>query len=72
MCFTIIVSHGVCYIVVFQEQLAPNVMQMVRAFNRLALLTTTEVLSRETPQLRAKVITAYLLVSPSLALLHSQ
>lgn len=71
MCFTIIVTHRVCYIV-FQEQLAPNVMQMVRAFNRLALLTTTEVLSRETPQLRAKVITAYLQVSPSLALLHSQ
>ena len=47
---------------VFQEQLAPNVMHMVRSFNRLALLTATEVLSKETPQLRAKVLTAYIQV----------
>ena len=52
---------------VFQEQLAPNVMHMVRSFNRLALLTATEVLSKETPQLRAKVLTAYIQVSERVA-----
>ncbi len=36
---------------------------MVRAFNQLALLVPTEILAETTPQARAKVITAYIIVS---------
>lgn len=45
-----------------KEQLAPNIMVMVRSFNRVALLVPTEILEEETPQARAKVISAYIKV----------
>ena len=46
----------------FQEKLAPNVLAMVQSFNQLALLVPTEILSEETHQQRAKVISAYIQV----------
>ena len=45
-----------------KAQLAPNVMAMVNAFNSLAYLVSTEVLTEETPQERAKVISAFIKV----------
>ncbi len=37
-------------------------MAMVKSFNRVALLVPTEILEGETPQSRAKVISAYIKV----------
>ena len=46
-----------------QEKLAPNVLAMVRAFNTLAQLVTTEVLAEESQQSRAEVIATHIKVS---------
>ena len=46
-----------------QHELAPNVMAMVEAFNRVALLVPTEILQKTTPQARAKVISVFIQVS---------
>ena len=43
--------------------MSPNVLAMVRAFNQLALLVTTEILAESSPQARAKVIGAFINVS---------
>jgi len=45
-----------------QETRAPNILTMVQAFNRLALLVPTEILEEKTPTARAKVIAAYIQV----------
>ena len=47
---------------VVQDDIAPNVMAMVKSFNRLALLVPTEILEETTPQGRAKVISKYIKV----------
>ena len=47
---------------IHQERLAPNVLAMVQSFNQLALLVPTEILSEDTHQQRAKVISAYIQV----------
>jgi hypothetical protein len=49
-----------------KEQSAPNIMQLIQSFNRLALLTSTEVLAEETPQARAKVISAFIQIADKL------
>jgi son of sevenless-like protein len=46
-----------------KEKLAPNVLAMVQSFNQLALLVPTEILSEETHQQRAKVISAYIQIA---------
>ena len=45
-----------------KHELAPNVMAMVGAFNRVALLVPTEILQETTPQARAKVISVFIQV----------
>ena len=45
-----------------KEELAPNVLAMVHAFNSLAQLVPTEVLVEEKVQQRAKVVSAYIKV----------
>ena len=49
-------------LVLLQETRAPNVMKMVKEFNRLALLVPTEILEEKTPSGRAKVIACYIQV----------
>ena len=66
-------KHGRCSFDVFvqahstrvscvQDEIAPNVMAMVKSFNRLALLVPTEILEETTPLGRAKVISKYIKV----------
>lgn len=50
------------YGMILQGDIAPNVMAMVKSFNRLALLVPTEILEETTPQDRAKVISKYIKV----------
>ena len=50
------------YCLLLQDTRAPNVMQMVQEFNRLALLVPTEVLDEKTASARAKVIACYIQV----------
>ena len=45
-----------------KNEMAPNVLAMVDAFNRLAEVVPTEVLEEENVQQRARVITAYIKV----------
>eukprot|EP00117_Sycon_ciliatum_P013490 scpid57629/ scgid2180/ Ras guanine nucleotide exchange factor E; RasGEF domain-containing protein E len=45
-----------CLWMCVQEELAPNIVSMVNAFNRVALAVATEILSQPTPQVRAQVI----------------
>lgn len=51
-----------------KETLAPNIMAMVRSFNRVALLVPTEILAEETPQARGKVISTFIKVRGEVAL----
>ena len=53
------------YCFLLQETRAPNVMKMVKDFNRLALLVPTEILEEKTASARAKVITCYIQVKSS-------
>lgn len=46
-----------------KETRAPNVMKMVKEFNRLALLVPTEILEEKTPSGRAKVIACYIQIA---------
>ncbi|XP_065910827.1 uncharacterized protein [Dysidea avara] len=46
-----------------KETRAPNVLTMVQAFNRLALLVPTEILEERTPTARAKVMAAYIQIA---------
>ena len=41
---------------ILQEERAPNIVNMVNAFNRIALAVTTDILAQSTPQGRAAVI----------------
>ena len=45
-----------------QETRAPNVRSMVKEFNRLSALVSTEILDKKTPSGRAKVIACYIQV----------
>eukprot|EP00731_Ephydatia_muelleri_P006960 Em0003g1208a len=46
-----------------QNERSPNIMAMVQAFNRLALLIPTEILGETTPQGRANVISKYIKIA---------
>lgn len=46
-----------------KNDIAPNVMAMVRSFNRIALLVPTEILEEAMPQGRAKVISKYIKIA---------
>lgn len=54
-----------------KEILSPNIMTMVRSFNRVALLVPTEILDELTPAARAKVISTYIKVSVCVYMLKS-
>ena len=45
--------------------MAPNIMAMVRSFNRIALLVPTEILAEETAHGRGKVISTFIKVCRS-------
>ena len=51
------------FLALWQETVSPNVLAMIKAFNRLALKVTTEILAEKTPRARAKVIQAFIKVS---------
>ncbi|XP_031563120.1 uncharacterized protein LOC116298721 [Actinia tenebrosa] len=48
---------------------SPNVMEIVEFFNRIALLVATEILSEETPQARARVISKVIQIADKCRLL---
>lgn len=54
-----------------KHKLAPNVLAMVGAFNRVALLVPTEILQKTTPQARAKVISVFIQVASKCYQLHN-
>ena len=57
-----IVENYIYMLLLQKHELAPNVMAMVGAFNRVALLVPTEILQETTPQARAKVISVFIQV----------
>ena len=46
-----------------KDQLAPNVLSMVRASNELAMMVPSEILEETTTHGRAKVISSYIKVN---------